>query len=313
MISIRPHRKKADTMSSEKTSDSDRCRPCEFNDPLAKTVLNSLSAHIAIIDWEGFIIETNQAWQTFAHGGIVGREFSFIGQNYLKICDAAIGDHAEDARAVAMGIRSVINGDIEEFLHDYPCHTPEGRRWFYMRAIRMDAGSSRRIIISHEEITSLKLTEEALRKSKQALEKQKQNLKETNIALKVLLRQRDEDKQELEQKILTNIKDLVFPYVEKLKRAPLRPRDKANIEIIETHLNEVVSPLLQRLSHLNILLTPQEMQVATLVKDGRSSKEIADILSVSETTVHFHRKNLRSKFGLKNKSANLRSYLMSLS
>jgi len=289
------------------------CKPCEFKDPLAKSVLNSISAHIAIIDATGSIIETNRAWQDFAKGAGVNDDFSFIGRNYLDICDAATGEHAEDAHAVAAGIRSVIDGQIAEFLHAYPCHAPEGHHWFYMRAIRIQSETSSNIIISHEEITALKTTEEALRQSKQCLEEQKKNLEEANIALKVLLRQRGEDKQELEQKVLSNIKNLVLPYIEKLKRAPLRAKDKAIIDIVENQLIEVISPLLQKLSSLNIMLTPQEMQVASLVKDGKSSKEIADILTVSETTVHFHRKNLRHKFGLKNQSTNLRSYLMSLS
>jgi DNA-binding CsgD family transcriptional regulator len=288
------------------------CEPCAFNDSLAKNVINSLSAHIAIINDQGTILETNKAWQQFAQKTGL-KDVSFIGQNYLSSCDQATGDEARDGHAAAEGIRSVIRGETHEFLYDYPCHGPDGQHWFYMRSIRVDSDGPLQVIISHEEITALKLTEEALRKNKDALEEQKQHIEEANIALKVLLRQRDEDKQELEQKVLTNIKDLVFPYIERLKRAPLRAKDKTNLDIIESHLNEVISPLLQRLTHLNILLTPQEMQIAALVKDGKSSKEIADVLHISETTVHFHRKNLRNKFGIKNRSTNLRSYLMSLS
>lgn len=290
-----------------------KCAPCEFKGPLAKTVLNSLSAHIAIIDRQGVIVETNRAWQEFARAGAHKDEIDYIGANYLQVCDSATGEEKEDAQRVADGIRQVIKAEVEEFLYDYPCHAPDGRHWFYMRAIRMDAEGSVRVIISHEEITELKLAQEQLLESKQALEQRRQGLEEANIALKVLLRQREEDKLELEQKVLSNIKDLVFPYIEKLKRAPLRSKDKTNVQIIEDHLNEVISPLLQRLTNLNILLTPQEMQVAALVKDGKPSKEIADILHVTEATVHFHRKNLRKKFGIKNKSTNLRSFLMSLS
>jgi DNA-binding CsgD family transcriptional regulator len=300
-------------MKRNKSASAVTCAPCEFKDPLASTVLNSLSAHIAIIDEYGTIVETNRAWQAFAkrHGN--EDVPSFIGTNYLTVCDAA-GDHpANDAQAVAAGIRSVLHGTAEEFLYDYPCHAPDGQHWFYMRAIRINASGPLRIIISHEEITALKLSEEALHKSKQALESQKQNLEETNIALKVLLRQREEDKLELEQKVLANIKELVFPYVDKLKRAPLRNQDKEMVDIIETHLNDIISPLLQRLFNLNIILTPQEMQICVLVKDGKSSKEIADILHLSVATVHFHRKNMRAKFGLKNRATNLRSYLLSIS
>jgi DNA-binding CsgD family transcriptional regulator len=64
---------------------------------------------------------------------------------------------------------------------------------------------------------------------------------------------------------------------------------------------------------MHLHLTPQEIQVATLVKAGRTTKEISDILSISTNAVDFHRKNIRRKFGLKNQRTNLRSFLMSLS
>jgi DNA-binding CsgD family transcriptional regulator len=169
------------------------------------------------------------------------------------------------------------------------------------------------VVVSHEDITALKLSEEALRRSEAQLTEQKVELEEANIALKVLLKQREGDKDELERKVTTNIKETVMPYVEKLKRVNLRRKDKTVVEIIESHLQEIISPMIQKLATDSIILTPQEIQVASLVKDGKASKEIASILNVSETTVHFHRKNLRKKFGLNNSQANLRSYLISIS
>ena len=300
-------------MTTNNLEMNDVCKPCEFKHPLGKTVLNSLSAQIAILDAKGRILETNRSWQLFGGRTPEDSTDAFIGVNYIQVCENARGEESQHARAVAAGIRKVIKGDVEEFLHDYPCHTPGRKRWFYMRAIRMDAPGPVRVVVSHEEITELKLTQEALKTSSMEIEKQKQELEEANIALKVLLKQRETDKQDLEQTVLSNIKDMVFPYIEKLKIAPLRPKDKTSLAIIEKHLNDIISPLLQRLANINIILTPQEMQVAALVKDGKSSKEIADILNVAETTVHFHRKNLRKKFEIKDKSTNLRSYLLSMS
>jgi len=287
--------------------------PLNFSKELAKTVLNSLSAHIALLDEKGVILEVNRAWRTYALKNGVSENFDFRGINYLDICDATKGGDADNARKVSEGIRSVIHGKVDEFLHDYPCHSENSRHWYYMRVIRMSSGGPVRVVVSHEEITALKLTEEALKKSQEELFEQKQNLEEANIALKVLLRQREQDKRELEKRVLTNIKDLVLPYVEKLKNSHLKPKDKTLVEIIETHLNDVISPMLQHFANAKLLLTPQEMQVAGLVKDGKTSKEIADILNVSETTVNFHRKNLRVKFGLTNQRTNLRSYLLSIS
>jgi len=169
------------------------------------------------------------------------------------------------------------------------------------------------VIVSHEDITALKITEAALRQREEELKDRKQRLEETNIALKVLLKQRENDKQELEKRFLDNVKKLVLPYVAKLRSSPLKSRERALIDIIGDNLNDIISPLLQNLTHIEALLTPQEISIAALIRDGRTSKEIADILNVSEYTVNFHRKNLRRKFGLKSKPVNLRSYLMSIS
>ena len=133
-------------------------------DPLAKTVLDSLSAPIAILDQNGVILETNQAWRQFAEDNQARGPIDFIGVNYLKVCDASRGKDAKDAHKVAAGIRAVIAGEIEEFLYDYPCHSPTGKHWYYMRAIRMSGKGPIRVVVSHSEITALKLAEKALRK-----------------------------------------------------------------------------------------------------------------------------------------------------
>ena len=295
--------------TSKKENDADSL----FADELAKTVLNSLSAHIAILDENGVILETNTAWRNYAVQSGMPQGHDDRGINYLAVCDATKGNDSEDARKVAAGIRAVIGGELAEFLYDYPCHSEDGPHWYYMRVLRMCGPGPIRVVASHEEITALKLTEEALRKSRQELIEQKQSLEETNIAMKVLLKQREEDKLELEKKVLNNVKDLILPYIERLKNSRLNAKDRTLVDIVDTHLKDIISPLLQRFTHAKILLTPQEMQVAALVKDGKTSKEIADVLNVSETTVNFHRKNLRVKFGLRNKRTNLRSYLISIS
>jgi DNA-binding CsgD family transcriptional regulator len=214
---------------------------------------------------------------------------------------------------VAGGIRQVIEGEVEEFLYDYPCHSSSGKHWYYMRAIRTTGEEPLRVVVSHEDITVLKMTEEALRHSREALDEQARSLEESNIALKVLLDQRDKDREALERKVLSNVKGLVMPYIEKLKGARLRPPERTLVEIVESHLLDIISPLLQHIANADIILTPQEMQVAALIKDGRSSKEIAQVLHIAEATVNFHRKNLRIKFGLKNRRINLRSHLLSMS
>lgn len=295
-------------ISAEKTPE--QALACEMQ---ARAVFDSLSAQIAILDENGVVLETNQAWRDHALQNGMPAEYDSVGENYLEICDQAQGADAEDARAIAEGIRQVIREEISEFLRDYPCHSPTDRHWYYLRAVCMKGPGPLRVVTSHEDITELKLAEEALRESREEVDTQRQRLEETNIALKVLLKQREEDKLELEKKVLGNIKELVFPYLNKLKNSRLKAREKTLVTIVSDNLDDIISPLMQRLSNAKIFLTPQEMQVAAFVKDGKTSQEISDILHISESTVSFHRKNLRKKFGLTHKSSNLRAYLMSLS
>ena len=297
---------------ADERNDSGQDRICQGAvDSLDRRVMDSISAHVAILDKQGVIVETNRAWRRFAADAGASDPTS-LGMNYLAVSDKAARDGDPDAQAAAEGIRAVMRGEVTEFLHDYPCHSPAGSHWFYLRAIRLSGSGPLKIIISHEEITALKLAQEQLRRSKETLEEQKQELEEANIALKVLLKQRDADKHEMEQAVLSNIQELIFPFLKKLRSGQLRPREKTIVDIIENHLKEIASPLLRRMANIHIVLSPQELQVAALIKNGKSSKEIAEVLNIAEATVHFHRKNLRNKFGLKNRSVNLRTHLLSI-
>ena len=208
--------------------------------------------------------------------------------------------------------QAVIDGKFEEFSIDYPCHSPTEKMWFYLRATRIVSPGPFRAVISHENITPLKLAEEIIFKREEELKIKSASLEEANTALKVLLKHREEDKTELEEKVVTNVKQLITPYLEKLNQTRLDARQKAFLEILESHLNDIVSPFLHKMSTMHLQLTPQEIQVASLIKSGRTSKEIANILSISTNAVDFHRKNIRKKFGLKHRKTNLRSFLLTL-
>jgi len=100
-----------------------------------KEIVNSISAHVAIIDNEGVILETNQAWRNFAHQNGMPETFDSVGANYLSICDYAARNTENDASQVAFGIKQVISGKIPEFVTHYPCHSPDQKRWFVVRIV----------------------------------------------------------------------------------------------------------------------------------------------------------------------------------
>jgi len=281
------------------------------NNNLYKEIVNSISAHVAIIDNRGVIMETNQAWQHFAQENGMTQTFDSVGSNYLSICEVA-ANLEEDASLVAKGIRRVITGEIPEFVTHYPCHSPDQKRWFVVRVVPIRDEREARAIVTHENITPIMIMQEELQQKESELLQEREKLEETNTALRVLLRQRDEDKSRLEETVYNNVDRLVLPYIEKLLQGRLADTHRTLAEIVDNNLRDIISPFLRTLSSLGLLLTPQEIEVANLVRNGRSSKEIAEIMNLSISGVDFHRKRLRQKLGLANTQKNLRSFLMTL-
>jgi PAS domain S-box-containing protein len=163
-----------------------------------------------------------------------------------------------------------------------------------------------------QEIGERKRAEQELRKREAQLEIQTSELEEVNTALRVLLKRRNEEKTEFEEKVLYNVKELVVPYLQRLKGAELDGKRRAYVSIIESNLNDIVSSFTHKLSSKYLGLTPTEIQIANLVKQGMTTKEIAEILHSSHRTVEFHRKNIRKKIGIVNSKVNLRSHLLSM-
>lgn len=134
-----------------------------------------------------------------------------------------------------------------------------------------------------------------------------------NTALKVILKQREDDRRELEEKVLSNVDELIIPRLTELRTGRLSQHDIALLDIVESNIVKIVSPFSQRLSTRHLNLTHREMQVANFIREGKSSKEIAELLSICTGAVSFHRDNLRKKLGLNNKRINLKAHLDSLS
>ncbi|HHE40675.1 MAG TPA: hypothetical protein ENL10_04150, partial [Candidatus Cloacimonetes bacterium] len=157
-----------------------------------------------------------------------------------------------------------------------------------------------------------KRAEEALIKKDKELESRANKLEEMNTALNVLLDKRNEDKITLQEQVVTNVKKLAFPYVEKLRKSNLNNEQKIYAELIESSLDEIMSPFSHQLSSPLIGLTSTEIKIADLVKRGKTTKEIAAFANLSPKTIERHRENIRKKINIKNKKINLQSYLSSL-
>jgi len=170
------------------------------------------------------------------------------------------------------------------------------------------------IIVSLRDITERKEFENQLRAARDELEQKVKdrtiNLEEANTALRVLLKGRNDDIKNMEEKMMANVNELIMPYIKKLRRTSIKQNQMVLLDAIRSNLNDIMSPF--ALSTKFSRLTPTEIQVANLIKIGRNTKEIAEMLNLSPRTVEGHRDKIRKKLGIKNQSINLRTHLTSL-
>ncbi|HBA53148.1 MAG TPA: PAS domain S-box protein [Syntrophorhabdus aromaticivorans] len=147
------------------------------------------------------------------------------------------------------------------------------------------------------------------REAEKALHAERQGLEEANIALKVLLGQREKDKEDLEQRFVSNVNELVLPYLEKLKKGRLEVLQRSTLHLIELNLKEILSPFRHNIRNFN--LTPRQMDIVNLIKQGRTTKEIAGLLNTTKDAIDKQRFIIRKKLGVNKDKVNLRSLLLS--
>jgi PAS domain S-box-containing protein len=171
---------------------------------------------------------------------------------------------------------------------------------------------TQKTVLSLLDITDRKRAEESLRTNSDELKSKSRTLEEMNAALRVLLKQREDDKTELEERVLASVKELVMPHLEELKKCLSDQRELTHVQILESNLKGIISPFAQKLSLQFLHLTQKEIRIANLIKEGKTTKEIARFMNLSKFAIDTHRAHLRNKLGLTNKKANLRTYLSSI-
>ncbi len=145
--------------------------------------------------------------------------------------------------------------------------------------------------------------------AKKELEAKSVYLEETNTALRVLLRNLEKDKQEIQEDVITNVRELILPLLEKARHCHRDDERDSLMDVLENNLNSIVSPFARNLSLKGVHLTPMELKVSNLIRQGKGTKDIACLLNLSVRSVEFHRDNIRKKLDIKGKKVNLQAFL----
>ncbi len=277
-----------------------------------KTMFENANDHIAYVGLDDRIIDVNHKFEDiFGHNreDVIGKRFYDFGvlspeawEKSLEYTRKLIGDDPE--QNPVLEFEAVDKDGNQVYLEVNP------------RAVVKDGEIVGFLSITRD-ITERKRAEEALHRHQDVLEQlvkeRTAKLEEANTALRVMLKKAEEVRTEMGERIQFNVREFVFPYLEKIKKSDLDEIQQAYLKNLEENLNELTSPFMQGISTKYMRLTPTEIQVANLVKQGKTTKEIAALMEMSARTIDTHRYSIRNKLGMRNAKVNLRTYLMSSS
>lgn len=277
------------------------------SETMLRAIFDQTFQFIGVLRLDGSVVQVNKTAMDF----VGTNEAEINGKPFWNTPWWTHSRHEQER--LKRGIERAAQGDLVRY--ETTNAGPNGRTVHMDISIKPVRNAEGRIVLLISEgrdITDLKLAMGDLQTRETELKVQSRSLEEANIALKVLLKQMEEKKRNDQENVLSNLKQLVLPYIERLKRSRLNEEEQAIINTLESNLTNITSPLIQRLSSPSLGLTPMEIRIAHLVREGLTNKEIGEMLGISLNTVSSHRHKVRSKLGLRNKGSNLRSYLMSL-
>lgn len=273
---------------------------------------------VLIIDLDGRVVRVNQAFSRLTGYGcdeVVGRPLS-------TLCGSM-----QNNQDFFSTLWEQVNREHywQGELRDYRKNGEGFPVFMTMTAVSQEQGEVTHYVASLIDITMQKEAENLLRNRHLMLEKQaertvaelkqlKEETAEVNTALKVMIKLRETENLEAKRNLLFELEQEIMPFLTKLKKSSNDSMQMRLLSTLDANLQRLVASYgsTMGLSSLYRNLTPKEIQVACMVREGSPTKVIAATLSISPETVSIHRKNIRRKLGLETKSENLRSYLVTL-
>jgi PAS domain S-box-containing protein len=211
--------------------------------------------------------------------------------------------HPDDASRVFADIPTLFEKGHYE--HEYRWQVSDNSyKWFYdvLRLVELPDKTTNQIVGIWLDITERKKAEEMLQEQKKALEQK-------NIALSEVLGQIELEKKQIKDNVITNAENLLLPIIQKLR---LTGESRKYVQLLRKNLLELTSSFGTRLTEKRAKLTSREIEICNMVRNGLTSKEIANLLNISSLTIEKHRINIRRKLGIINKGINLTSFLKTL-
>jgi len=301
-------RKRTADLKLEVENHQETLRIVEEHEEMYRLLAETADELIVTIDLEGVVTYVNQQ-------GLKLSGYSFdeaVGNNISEIIPKDILETMKELMSER------IQGNSDPFFYEAKFITKTGKiiPVEVSSNLIFKQGKPHGVLVTARNITERKIYEQNEKKNKELLEtlvkKRTIALEEVNTALTVMIEKRERDIHEIGEKTICNYELLILPFLNKLQNCTLDKKQETLLEILDVNLKDILSPFAKKLSGSMVKLTPSEIKIASLVKQGFSNKEIAQTLTKSIRTITNHRDNIRKKLNLKNKKINLQSYLSSL-
>jgi DNA-binding CsgD family transcriptional regulator len=245
--------------------------------------------------------------------GAIRAGLMFLGINRERLLLTDVSKLWGDAEASA-AVQAVLTGSRSVFSIKLELHVGQSLKILAATLVPCLFRGQRTCFALGTDITEHETLRKNLEASEQSLRSQAAALEDVDTALRVILDQRNRDRDEFERSIAANAETMILPLLRTLLKRLLAAPDVVYIDAAMQNLKQLVHPFAQALDELTIggeRLTRREREIATMVRAGKSSREIAEALFVSPSTVAVHRKNLRRKLGLESRCASLAKQLVS--
>lgn len=267
-----------------------------------RLLVENIRIVIARINYDGEFLFVNQ----YAAKRLGQRQKDVVG---MKMADAFPSPHADRQLS---SLREAI--DTGQSLNRETQVQIGGKSFWFSTTIQPypdTDGQIKSAMIIADDITERRRAEEELRLAHEGLKAEQQALVVKNIALKELLGQIDDEKQRIKQQIQANLDRVAIPMLEALtKKLPGDLRTTASV--LQQCLKDIGSPYIGELESRFSSLTPREVEICNMIRNGLQSKEIARELEISVRTVEKFRQQIRRKLGIINHETNLVSFLRNI-
>jgi len=276
-----------ETKEALETSVRERSTQLDKTSEQLKALLNATTDTAFLVDLEGTVIASNEI-----SAKRFGREpDQFVGKCAYDLMPPALAEarRAKADKVIKSGKPTRVRDKRRGFVFDstvYPVLDEDGK--------------TVQLAVYGKDITHYQKALQTLKEREKELGVKARNLEDVNTALKVLLSQREGDKAEVSEKVVSNVKEQIVPCIEELKKGPLTSKQKATLALLESNLTNIISPFTHRITSGIFNLTPKEIRVANLITQDKSTREIAELMNVSKKAVEFHRNNIRAKLGIRN-------------